>query len=289
MQKPFRPTSLYVKTHNVTGLKYFGKMITTKKYYRGSGTYWLRHLAIHGNDVNTEILGTFMDEIECILYAIEFSVMHNIVKSSEWANLMIETGHCGGDTSSYKSPEERLTSVEKRRITMAKKTDAEKQAIKLKNSEGVKRYITENKDAHLERSRKGSVNRKNTGWKHSPQTLEKLTEINRVKARNPETRAKNSKAQRGRKHPERSARMKLNVGLANKNTRIFQVVDPTGSTIELIGCAALRQYCNENDLPYERMLMHNNLGVIHQTSNKGPKRVQNCLNYEIREIENVHL
>lgn len=35
---------LYVKIHNVTGLKYFGKTTKDPFKYRGSGKYWLAHL-----------------------------------------------------------------------------------------------------------------------------------------------------------------------------------------------------------------------------------------------------
>ena len=48
---------LYVKTHNITGLKYLGKTNNKNPHkYRGSGTYWKRHIAVHGYDVTTEIL-----------------------------------------------------------------------------------------------------------------------------------------------------------------------------------------------------------------------------------------
>ena len=48
---------LYVKTHNITGLKYLG--ITTSnsvEVYKGSGKYWRRHIRKHGYDVTTEVL-----------------------------------------------------------------------------------------------------------------------------------------------------------------------------------------------------------------------------------------
>ena len=52
----FYPTILYVKTHNVTGLKYLGKTVQNPYEYTGSGTHWLRHLKKYGTDVTTEIL-----------------------------------------------------------------------------------------------------------------------------------------------------------------------------------------------------------------------------------------
>jgi hypothetical protein len=84
---------LYVKTHKVTGLKYFGK--TTKKdpfKYNGSGTYWLNHLKKHGKLIDTEIIGTFEDEHECSKFALHFSIKNNILESKEWANLRLENG-----------------------------------------------------------------------------------------------------------------------------------------------------------------------------------------------------
>jgi len=50
---------LYVKTHNVTGLNYLG--YTTAKdphNYKGSGTYWKRHIKKYGYDFTTSILRT---------------------------------------------------------------------------------------------------------------------------------------------------------------------------------------------------------------------------------------
>ena len=35
---------LYLKQHNITGLKYFGKTEQNPYKYKGSGIYWLRHL-----------------------------------------------------------------------------------------------------------------------------------------------------------------------------------------------------------------------------------------------------
>lgn len=84
---------LYVKTHNKTGMKYFGK--TTKKdpyKYKGSGIYWKKHLKKHGFDIATEIVGTFVCEKECEKFALEYSEKHNIVDSEIWANLKEENG-----------------------------------------------------------------------------------------------------------------------------------------------------------------------------------------------------
>ena len=43
--------SLYVKTHQVTGLKYLGQTSKSDPHkYTGSGKYWLRHIKQHGKN-----------------------------------------------------------------------------------------------------------------------------------------------------------------------------------------------------------------------------------------------
>jgi hypothetical protein len=93
----FKPTYLYIKTHNDTGLKYFGKTITKDpSKYKGSGTRWLNHINYHGNNVTTEILGYYTDKDECVATALDFSAKNNIVESADWANLEPEDGLQGG-------------------------------------------------------------------------------------------------------------------------------------------------------------------------------------------------
>ena len=47
---------LYIKTHNVTGLKYLGKTESCDPHkYKGSGKYWNIHLKKHGNDYSKQI------------------------------------------------------------------------------------------------------------------------------------------------------------------------------------------------------------------------------------------
>lgn len=92
----FKPTYLYVKIHNSTGLKYFGKTIKNPNAYLGSGKHWLRHLKVHGTDISTNVIGYYTDREECINAAKKFSIENNIVESTEWANLCPENGTDGG-------------------------------------------------------------------------------------------------------------------------------------------------------------------------------------------------
>jgi hypothetical protein len=83
---------LYIKTHQITGLKYFGKTIQSDPHkYKGSGTRWMRHLKKHGNHVDTEILG-FYNSDKVAAVALKFSTDNNIVESKDWANLAPENG-----------------------------------------------------------------------------------------------------------------------------------------------------------------------------------------------------
>lgn len=87
---------LYLKTHNITGKKYLGKTVADPFTYKGSGTVWRRHLKVHGNDVTTEILFESNDKAEFCQMALFFSQYLNVVKSTEFTNIVPEAG---GDTS----------------------------------------------------------------------------------------------------------------------------------------------------------------------------------------------
>jgi len=98
---------LMVKTHSLTGMRYLCKRVTTSDSkaisYLGSGTRWNNHLKVHGKHINTEILVKYdLDRIEefsklCIDYSNKF----DIVKSSDWANLIVETGKPGTKIGEY--------------------------------------------------------------------------------------------------------------------------------------------------------------------------------------------
>jgi len=112
----YKPTWLYIKQHNIIGLKYFGK--TTLKdpvKYKGSGLYWKYHLREHGNNVST-IWYQLFDSYESLYnYADKFSKENNIVESKEWANLIPENGLGGGGLKGR--PGRKLTEEEKKKIS----------------------------------------------------------------------------------------------------------------------------------------------------------------------------
>jgi hypothetical protein len=99
--------SLYIKTHNSTGLRYFGKTkLEDAHKYTGSGVYWLRHLRSHGKDYTTEVVAQFSeDQLEELNeFAINFSIENNIVESKNWANFTIETGLDGNSLAKERHP-----------------------------------------------------------------------------------------------------------------------------------------------------------------------------------------
>ena len=87
--------TLYVKTHNKTGLKYLGFTKLDPFTYKGSGKYWNSHLKVHGNNVTTAILFQSQSKSDIKPIGLQYSKLWNIVESTEWANLKPEDGYGG--------------------------------------------------------------------------------------------------------------------------------------------------------------------------------------------------
>ncbi len=83
---------LYVKTHT-DGLNYFGKTIEKDvESYPGSGKYWKRYLKKHGKNVDTKLFFESTNQRLVTAMAVGFSIANDIVKSKDWANLIMENG-----------------------------------------------------------------------------------------------------------------------------------------------------------------------------------------------------
>ncbi len=167
----FRSTYLYVKTHNKTGMRYFGKTVMKNPHlYKGSGTRWLRHLSVHGCDISTEIVGFFTDESECKAAAELFSESNNIVESPLWANLISEAG-VGCQNPSIMSRAERSSRM-KNANPMHILANKEKHKVSVNTDE----YTTR---ASLRSRGESNPNFGNTGpngHKHSTETRLKISE-----------------------------------------------------------------------------------------------------------------
>ena len=94
-------STLYLKTHNKTGLQYLGVTYKDPSIYEGSGVHWKRHIRKHGrHDVDTLILsqdkmiGKYTSD-KFQEMSKEYSHAHNVVKDKGFANKMHETGVLG--------------------------------------------------------------------------------------------------------------------------------------------------------------------------------------------------
>ena len=113
----YKPTWLYIKQHNQTGLKYFGKTTRPDPYrYKGSGEYWKAHLKKHGSDITTVCCHLYTNRDELIEEALAFSRAHDIVHSVDslgkkiWANKIIEDGLGGRGIPGHKQTPEHIES-----------------------------------------------------------------------------------------------------------------------------------------------------------------------------------
>lgn len=97
-------TYLYIKEHETTGLRYFGKTIADPYKYPGSGLYWKYHLNQHGKNVKTLWAEKFDDAELCQEFAEFFSEFFDIVNSDTWANLIPENAQGGGSRKGRSVP-----------------------------------------------------------------------------------------------------------------------------------------------------------------------------------------
>lgn len=185
----FKPTWLYIKQHNITGLKYFGKTVADPQKYKGSGTYWKKHLKMHTDDVTTIWCKLFTVKQDLIDYALNFSVANNIVESIEWANLIPESGEDGGARPGQKGHAQteqtkakiraarmlqkdprlgkRHSNETKEKIKQKRAAQVISEESKLKRSEKMKGYVFSDE-------RNQAISTKLKGRKFSAETIEKM-------------------------------------------------------------------------------------------------------------------
>lgn len=99
IRESYVPTSLYIKQHKITGLRYFGKTVQENvAAYSGSGSRWLPHIKKHGAEHVETIWTEKFDNVDDIYdFATFFSEFMNIVVDDSWANRIIETGATRAD------------------------------------------------------------------------------------------------------------------------------------------------------------------------------------------------
>jgi hypothetical protein len=177
---------LYIKTHQTTSLKYFGKTTRDPYTYKGSGTYWKSHLKKHGNNVDTELLGFFNEE-EVESVALKFSKDNNIVESKEWANLIEENGLDGGATFTGKP----LSAETRAKLSAAHKGKTRSAETRAKISAAKKgKPLSEETKAKLSAVKKGKP--------LSEETKAKMSAAKKGKPLSEEHKAKMSAAKKGK-------------------------------------------------------------------------------------------
>ena len=160
---------LYHKQHNVTGLNYLGKTIRSDPHkYPGSGVYWSRHLAKHGNDVTTIILKECETEEELIKWGLYYSKLWNVVEDKNWANLTEEAGPGGTWSDEAK---QKLSAIKKKQLA---KLTPEEHTARMKNSCCAPgSYTTE----RIENMRRGMLGKKKTKTEQFYKSKEATKEV----------------------------------------------------------------------------------------------------------------
>lgn len=164
--------TLYIATHNQTGLKYFGKTTChftkeeLQKNYHGSGSYWRNHLKAHGDNVTMEIykicsLDKTKDDY-VVPIALNFSTENNIVESTSWANKLPENGLDGVGPNTTEEFRRKVGEYSKGKAVY---TDEHGNKIKISVDDALKRnLVAESKgrkysdDVNI---KKGSIGEKN--------------------------------------------------------------------------------------------------------------------------------
>lgn len=162
---------LYLKQHNVTGLKYLGQTSKSNPYrYNGSGKYWLRHIKVHGNNVTTRILRECNTKEEIKQWGLIYSKLFNIVESKDFANFIPECGSGG--------------------LTIPLRGEFNGFFGKKHSNEQIKQW----------KEMKSGIKNPMYGKTHTSETKEKLRQINLGRKVSNETRQKISKSGMGNKN-----------------------------------------------------------------------------------------
>ena len=220
MLKEFKPTYLYVKTHNITGLKYFGKTTNDPYTYYGSGKYWLLHLKKHGYNISTEIVGYYTDKEECVNFAITFSNEINFIgavdihKKKIWANQVLENGIDGGATWYGPRPQEMIDKIASKNRGQ-KRSDDVREKCRQNGTKGKKRKKGEWVQSD---ETKRKLREANLGKKQSDETIEKRRQSLAGHIVTEETRQKISDGHKGKIVSEET-KEKLRARIVSEETR----------------------------------------------------------------------
>jgi len=179
---------LYIKTHNITGLKYLGQTSKQDPYlYCGSGKHWVTHLKEYGFNVRTEILSVCISKQELSATGRYYSEYYKILSAVDnygnriWANKIPETGGGGTPTSETRKKlsvsqlgrvKPTRTLEHKENLSLASKGVPKPRSIE--HQAALSNAIKTNWQLNDEsRAKTAAVGKANLGRKQSFQTLEK--------------------------------------------------------------------------------------------------------------------
>ena len=211
---------LYVKTHRKTGLKYLGQTKQDPYLYLGSGSDWLQHLLIYGNDLETEVLLETTDANLRNYWGRYYSTLWRITTSVDdfgnriWANRIPETGGGGGNTNM--SPE----SIKKRAATQTgtKKPPSHKKKCS-------SRMLKEHKDPNSIYNSKEILLKKSKSMKKCRANKTSLSKFNT---------------------PEYHEKIKQSCKKGCDKFKLHYIItDPTGIKYDIVG---LVEFCNKHNL-----------------------------------------
>jgi hypothetical protein len=270
---------LYLKQHNKTGLKYFGKTTRDPFKYKGSGLHWLRHLKTHGRDVSTLKVWKFDRQAVCSRFAVWYSKKFDIVVSNEYANLVEEMGVDGcpmqgernGMYGKNHSPDALEKIKEARRKTPRELYMGENNGMHGKTGEDNPMYgknHTQESRVKMSRARKGKSYEEfygvekaeemkkirsaaNTGRIVTDETRQKLSTVNKDRIRSKQQRINMSNAHKG-----------IQAGANNPRALKIKAISPIGEIFHIHG--EFKIFCKSNFLSYSvatKMLKHAHLPI----------------------------
>jgi len=188
---------LYVKIHNVTGLRYLGQTKQDPLKYVGSGIDWLEHIKCYGSDLKTEIILESKSKSDIDNAGRYYSNFWKITTSADdfgnriWANRINETG--GGGIGG------------RGRLPGFSHSEETKEKLRQANKSFV---MSEDRRRHLSEI--------NTGKTHTVETKQKISNARKGKPRSAETKAKISESLKNRVPSSAAAPQKAGIGFNAK-------------------------------------------------------------------------